>query len=84
MRESRTPGSVRGAGSNPCPYRDCDAAILNNGYLSQKAPSRQRMGRAVKRRLVASEGRRQKRIRSEFSWDWNSFAILALAVDMVR
>jgi hypothetical protein len=22
VRESRTPGSVRGAGSNPCPYRD--------------------------------------------------------------
>ena len=22
VRESRTPGSVRGAGRNPCPYRD--------------------------------------------------------------
>ena len=27
VRESRTPGSVRGAGSNPCPYRDQVSAV---------------------------------------------------------
>ena len=32
VRESRTPGSVRGAGSNPCPYRDRPIRGFSMGY----------------------------------------------------
>jgi hypothetical protein len=32
VRESRTPGSVRGAGSNPCPYRDRPKRAFSMGY----------------------------------------------------
>ncbi|HME83690.1 MAG TPA: hypothetical protein VKG91_03855, partial [Roseiarcus sp.] len=31
VRESRTPGSVRGAGRNPCPYRDSRESLKVSG-----------------------------------------------------
>src|SRR5271157_166545 len=46
VRESRTPGSVRGAGRNPCPYRDsreivvipgADAVHLSEGKMDGRA-----------------------------------------------
>src|SRR5271166_2891586 len=50
VRESRTPGSVRGAGRNPCPYRDSrerinwDAdAVVISGRRNGGARHRERM-----------------------------------------
>src|SRR5271165_7492661 len=50
VRESRTPGSVRGAGRNPCPYRDSrerinwDAdAVVRSGRRNGSARQRERI-----------------------------------------
>src|SRR5271165_45164 len=53
VRESRTPGSVRGAGRNPCPYRDSrerinwDAdAVVMSGRQNGGARQRERVFRS--------------------------------------
>ena len=54
VRESRTPGSVRGAGSNPCPYRDWRRRISTSTAATRAGPTA--LGRGFGRRRPLYRG----------------------------